>query len=56
MALMPFLIIIKKKQGKKQTKKPNQTKQTKKKTVIDALWSWEFELLSYCLGVWKDLQ
>ena len=49
MALMPFFIIILK--NKKKTETP-----PLQKKVIDALGSWEFELLSYGLGVRKVLQ
>ena len=56
MALMPFLLLLKKQEKNPKNKQKNQTQTNKQKTVIDALWSWEFELLSYCLGVWKDLQ
>ena len=54
MALMPFLLLFK--NNKKKEKQKKKTQKTKKKTVIDALGSWEFELLSYGLGVRKDLQ
>ena len=49
MALMPFFYYYLKK-----TKTEKKTKNNK--TVIDALGSWEFELLGCSLGVWKDLQ
>ena len=49
MALMHFFIIILKNKQKKTDPPPP-------KKVIDALGSWEFELLSYGLGVRKVLQ
>ena len=54
MALMPFFIYVKKTKTEKKPKNKNKTKQ--KKTVIDALEIWEFELLAYGLGVRKVLQ
>ena len=50
MALMPFFYYYLKKTKTEKKKTKNN------KTVIDALGSWEFELLGCSLGVRKDLQ